>query len=176
VLLAYSARNRSAACYIPYTTNLKGKRVEVRFPDPAANPYLSFAVMLMAGLDGIRNKIHPGDPMDKDLYDLPPEELQGVPTVCGSPAARPSARWRAITSSCSPAMYSAWTRSRATSNSSGTRCTASSTRRTRWSSRCTTPSDSPRPGCFVAIRGPRGLPDHAVVVRGIRAGYPRVIH
>jgi glutamine synthetase len=84
VLLAYSARNRSAACRIPYTTNPKGKRVEVRFPDPAANPYLAFSAMLMAGLDGIRNKIHPGDPMDKDLYDLPPEELQGVPTVCGS--------------------------------------------------------------------------------------------
>jgi glutamine synthetase len=84
VLLAYSARNRSASCRIPYATNPKAKRVEVRFPDPGANPYLSFAAMLMAGLDGIRNKIHPGDPMDKDLYDLPPEELKGIPTVCGS--------------------------------------------------------------------------------------------
>jgi glutamine synthetase len=84
VLLAYSARNRSASCRIPYTANPKAKRVEVRFPDPSANPYLAFAAMLMAGLDGIRNKIHPGDPMDKDLYDLPPEELQGIPTVCGS--------------------------------------------------------------------------------------------
>ena len=84
VLLAYSARNRSAACRIPYATSPKGKRVEVRFPDPAANPYLSFAAMLLAGLDGIRNKIHPGDPIDKDLYDLPPEELKGIPTVCGS--------------------------------------------------------------------------------------------
>ena len=62
----------------------KGKRVEVRFPDPGANPYLAYAAMLMAGLDGIKNKIHPGDPMDKNLYDLPPEELKAVPTVCGS--------------------------------------------------------------------------------------------
>jgi glutamine synthetase len=84
VLLAYSARNRSAACRIPYATSPKAKRVEVRFPDPSANPYLAFAAMLMAGLDGIRNKIHPGDAMDKDLYDLPPEELKGIPTVCGS--------------------------------------------------------------------------------------------
>ena len=84
VLLAYSARNRSASCRIPYATSPKAKRVEVRFPDPGANPYLAFAAMLMAGLDGIRNKIHPGDPMDKDLYDLPPEELKGIPTVCGS--------------------------------------------------------------------------------------------
>jgi glutamine synthetase len=84
VLLAYSARNRSASCRIPYTTSPKGKRVEVRFPDPAANPYLAFAAMLMAGLDGIQNKIHPGDAMDKNLYDLPPDELAAVPTVCGS--------------------------------------------------------------------------------------------
>ncbi len=84
VLLAYSARNRSAACRIPYDASPNGKRVEVRFPDPTANPYLTFAAMLMAGIDGIENKIHPGDPMDKNLYDLPPEELEGVPTVCGS--------------------------------------------------------------------------------------------
>jgi glutamine synthetase len=84
VLLAYSARNRSASCRIPYATNPKAKRVEVRFPDAAANPYLAFSAMLMAGMDGIKNKIHPGDPMDKDLYDLPPEELKGIPTVCGS--------------------------------------------------------------------------------------------
>jgi glutamine synthetase len=84
VLLAYSARNRSASCRIPHTDSPKAKRVEVRFPDATANPYLAFTAMLMAGLDGIENKIHPGDPMDKDLYDLPPEELQGVPTVCGS--------------------------------------------------------------------------------------------
>jgi glutamine synthetase len=83
-LLAYSARNRSASCRIPYVASPKGKRVEVRFPDPSANPYLAFAAMLMAGLDGIENRIHPGDPMDKNLYDLPPEELAGVPTVCGS--------------------------------------------------------------------------------------------
>ena len=84
VLLAYSSRNRSASCRIPYTASPKGKRVEVRFPDPLANPYLSFAALVMAGLDGIQNKIHPGDPMDKNLYDLPPEELKEVPTVCGS--------------------------------------------------------------------------------------------
>ncbi|MEQ8248522.1 MAG: type I glutamate--ammonia ligase [Alphaproteobacteria bacterium] len=84
VLLAYSARNRSASCRIPFATSPKGKRVEVRFPDPGANPYLAFSAMLMAGLDGIENKIHPGDAMDKNLYDLPPEELAGVPTVCGS--------------------------------------------------------------------------------------------
>ena len=84
VLLAYSARNRSASCRIPYAASPKGKRVEVRFPDPSANPYLAFAAMLMAGLDGIQNKIHPGDPIDKNLYDLPPQELAGVPTVCGS--------------------------------------------------------------------------------------------
>ncbi len=84
VLLAYSARNRSAACRIPFSSSPAGKRVEVRFPDPAANPYLSFTAMLMAGIDGIENKIHPGDPIDKNLYDLPPEELKDVPTVCHS--------------------------------------------------------------------------------------------
>ncbi|MGC6412531.1 MAG: type I glutamate--ammonia ligase [Candidatus Puniceispirillaceae bacterium] len=84
VLLAYSARNRSASCRIPHVSNPKGKRVEVRFPDATANPYLSFSAMLMAGLDGIKNKIHPGDAMDKDLYDLPAEELAQIPTVCGS--------------------------------------------------------------------------------------------
>ena len=84
VLLAYSARNRSASCRIPWTNNPKAKRVEVRFPDPAANPYLAFSSMLMAGLDGIINKIDPGAAMDKDLYDLPPRELKKIPTVCGS--------------------------------------------------------------------------------------------
>ena len=84
VLLAYSARNRSASCRIPFAQSPKGKRVEVRFPDPLANPYLAFSALLMAGLDGIANKIHPGEPMDKDLYELPPEELQGIPTVAGS--------------------------------------------------------------------------------------------
>ncbi|MGE0847327.1 MAG: type I glutamate--ammonia ligase, partial [Flavobacteriaceae bacterium] len=84
VLLAYSSRNRSASCRIPWTTSPKAKRVEVRFPDPAANPYLCYAALLMAGLDGIKNKIHPGDAMDKDLYDLPPEELKDIPTVCAS--------------------------------------------------------------------------------------------
>jgi glutamine synthetase len=84
VLLAYSARNRSASCRIPIVASPKAKRVEVRFPDPACNPYLGYAAMLMAGLDGIQNRIHPGDPIDKNLYDLPPEELRDVPTVCGS--------------------------------------------------------------------------------------------
>jgi glutamine synthetase len=84
VLLAYSARNRSASCRIPFSESPNGKRVEVRFPDATANPYLAFTAMLMAGLDGIQNKIHPGEAMDKDLYDLPPEELADVPTVCGS--------------------------------------------------------------------------------------------
>jgi glutamine synthetase len=84
VLLAYSARNRSASCRIPHGTGPKAKRVEVRFPDPAGNMYLTYTALLMAGLDGIANKIHPGDPLDKNLYDLPPEELKNVPTVCGS--------------------------------------------------------------------------------------------
>ncbi|HSI39158.1 MAG TPA: type I glutamate--ammonia ligase [Xanthobacteraceae bacterium] len=84
VLLAYSARNRSASCRIPYTTSPKAKRVEVRFPDPGANPYLAFAALFMAGMDGILNKIDPGPAMDKDLYDLPPRELKKIPTVCGS--------------------------------------------------------------------------------------------
>jgi glutamine synthetase len=84
VLLAYSARNRSASCRIPHVSSPKAKRIEIRFPDPGANPYLAFTAMLMAGLDGILNKIHPGDPMDKNLYDLPPAELAKIPTVAGS--------------------------------------------------------------------------------------------
>jgi glutamine synthetase len=84
VLLAYSARNRSASVRIPYGASPKAKRLEVRFPDCTGNPYLAYTAMLMAGLDGIENKIHPGDPMDKDLYDLPPEELEGIPTVAAS--------------------------------------------------------------------------------------------
>jgi glutamine synthetase len=84
VLLAYSSRNRSASCRIPHGISPKSKRVEVRFPDAVANPYLAFAAMLMAGLDGIENKIHPGEAMDKNLYELPAEELYSVPTVCGS--------------------------------------------------------------------------------------------
>jgi glutamine synthetase len=82
VMLAYSARNRSASIRIPYVTNPKGRRIEVRFGDPTANPYLMFSAFLMAGLDGIQNKIHPGDAMDKDLYDLPAEEAKAIPTVC----------------------------------------------------------------------------------------------
>ena len=82
--LAYSARNRSAACRIPYVTNPKGRRVEIRFPDPTCNPYLGFTAMMMAGLDGVQNKINPGDPIDKNLYDLPPSQAKKVPTVCSS--------------------------------------------------------------------------------------------
>ncbi|NVK31428.1 MAG: glutamine synthetase, partial [Gammaproteobacteria bacterium] len=84
VMLAYSARNRSASIRIPYVTNPKARRIEVRFPDPTANPYLAFSALLMAGLDGINNKIHPGDAMDKDLYDLPPEEEAQIPQVAFS--------------------------------------------------------------------------------------------
>jgi glutamine synthetase len=84
VNLAYSASNRSAAIRIPHTSSPKGRRIEVRFPDPMANPYLAFSALMMAGLDGIQNKIHPGDPMDKNLYDLPPEEAAKVPNVCAS--------------------------------------------------------------------------------------------
>jgi len=83
-LLAYSARNRSASIRIPNVSSPKGRRIEVRFPDSTGNPYLAFAAMMMAGLDGVQNKIHPGDPMDKDLYDLPPEEEKTIPTVCYS--------------------------------------------------------------------------------------------
>ncbi len=82
VMLAYSARNRSASIRIPFVMSPKGRRIEVRFPDSTANPYLAFAAMLMAGIDGIQNKIHPGDAMDKNLYDLPPEEEKNIPQVC----------------------------------------------------------------------------------------------
>ncbi|MCY4138055.1 MAG: type I glutamate--ammonia ligase [Rhodobacteraceae bacterium] len=84
VLRAYSARNRSGCVRIPWTSSPKAKRIEVRFPDPSANPYFCFASVLMAAIDGIRNRIDPGEAMDKDLYDLPPEELAGIPTVCAS--------------------------------------------------------------------------------------------
>jgi glutamine synthetase len=84
VMLAYSARNRSASIRIPWVANPKARRIEVRFPDSCANPYLAFAAMMLAGLDGIQNKIHPGDPADKDLYDLEPEEAKDIPTVCHS--------------------------------------------------------------------------------------------
>ena len=84
VMLAYSARNRSASVRIPYVSNPKGRRVEVRFPDSTANPYLAFSALLMAGLDGIKNRIHPGEAMDKDLYDLPPEEEAEIPQVAFS--------------------------------------------------------------------------------------------
>jgi len=84
VMLAYSARNRSASIRIPFVSNPKGRRIEVRFPDPTANPYLAFSALMMAGLDGIINKIHPGDAMDKDLYDLPAEEADNIPKVASS--------------------------------------------------------------------------------------------
>ena len=84
VMLAYSARNRSASIRIPFVTSERARRIEVRFPDPTANPYLAFTAMLMAGLDGIKNKIHPGDAADKDLYDLPAEEAASIPKVASS--------------------------------------------------------------------------------------------
>ena len=84
VMLAYSARNRSASVRIPWVSSPNGKRLETRFPDASGNPYFTFAALLMAGLDGIENRIHPGDPLDKDLYDLPPEETADIPTVCHS--------------------------------------------------------------------------------------------
>ncbi|HEY6281488.1 MAG TPA: type I glutamate--ammonia ligase [Burkholderiales bacterium] len=82
--LAYSSRNRSAAVRVPLVSNPKSRRIEVRFPDPITNPYLAFTAMMMAGLDGIQKKIHPGDPIDKNLYDLPPEEAKKVPHPCAS--------------------------------------------------------------------------------------------
>lgn len=84
IMLAYSARNRSASIRVPFVANPKARRIEVRFPDAAGNPYLAFSAMLMAGIDGIKNRIHPGEPLDKDLYDLPPEEAKDVPTICSS--------------------------------------------------------------------------------------------
>jgi glutamine synthetase len=84
VMLAYSARNRSASIRIPHVPSPKARRIELRFPDSMANPYLAFSAMMMAGLDGIQNKIHPGDALDKDLYDLPPEEAREIPTVAHS--------------------------------------------------------------------------------------------
>ena len=84
IMLAYSAKNRSASIRIPYVSSPKGKRIEARFPDSTANPYLCFAALLMAGLDGIQNKIHPGEASDKNLYDLPPEEEAKIPTVAHS--------------------------------------------------------------------------------------------
>lgn len=84
VMLAYSAKNRSASIRVPHVGSAKARRIEVRFPDPMANPYLAFAGLMMAGLDGIQNKIHPGDAMDKDLYDLPAEEAMSIPQVAGS--------------------------------------------------------------------------------------------
>lgn len=84
VMLAYSARNRSASCRIPWVSNPKARRIEIRFPDPLQSGYLTFTALMMAGLDGIRNQIDPGAPSDKDLYDLPPEEEKNIPKVCSS--------------------------------------------------------------------------------------------
>jgi glutamine synthetase len=84
VMLAYSARNRSASIRIPHVASDKARRIETRFPDPLANPYMCFSALMMAGLDGVQNKIHPGDPADKNLYDLPPEEEKAIPKVCHS--------------------------------------------------------------------------------------------
>ena len=107
VNLAWSLRNRSAACRIPmYSDSPKAKRVEFRCPDPSCNPYLAFAAMLMAGLDGIRNKIDPGDPVDKNIYDLPPEEAAEIKQVPGSLAGTAWRPWRPTTSSCSRATCS----------------------------------------------------------------------
>jgi glutamine synthetase len=83
-MLAYSARNRSASIRVPHVGSPKARRIEVRFGDPAGNGYMTFAAMMMAGLDGILNKIDPGPAMDKDLYDLPAEEVENIPTVCSS--------------------------------------------------------------------------------------------
>src|SRR5207249_5699058 len=83
-ILAYSAQNRSTAIRVPLMTNQKARRIEVRFPDPTCKPYLAFTPMMMAGLDGVQNKIHPGDPIDKNLYDLSPEEAKDVPHPCAS--------------------------------------------------------------------------------------------
>jgi glutamine synthetase len=83
-MLAYSAKNRSASIRIPHVASDKARRIETRFPDPSSNPYLCFTALMMAGLDGVQNKIHPGDPADKNLYDLPPEEEKMIPKVCHS--------------------------------------------------------------------------------------------
>ena len=116
VLRAYSARNRSGCVRIPWTESPKAKRVEARFPDPAANPYLCFAALLMAGLDGIKNKIDPGEAMDKNLYDLPAEELDGIPTVCGSLARSHGRAGRRSRLSCWQVTCSPKTRSKAMSH------------------------------------------------------------
>ena len=105
VMLAYSARNRSASIRIPHVANPKGRRIEVRFPDSTGNPYLAFAAMMMAGLDGIQNKIHPGDPMDKDLYDLPPEEARPSPRSA-TRLDQALERWTPTASSSPPAACS----------------------------------------------------------------------
>ena len=115
VLLAYSARNRSASCRIPYTTNPKAKRVEVRFPDPLANPYLGFAAMLMAGLDGMKNKLDPGAAIDKDLYDLPPAGAQADPDRLRLAAPGTGGTRARIATSSRPAACSTTTSSTATS-------------------------------------------------------------
>ncbi len=122
--LAYSARNRSASCRIPHVASPKGRRVEVRFPDPTANPYLCFAALLMAGLDGVQNKIHPGDPIDKNLYDLPPRKPRRCRTRARRSTRRSSTSTATATSSRAAAS-SPTTCSTPTSPSSTRRCSAS---------------------------------------------------
>lgn len=141
VLLAYSARNRSASIRIPWVGSPNAKRLETRFPDPAGNPYLTFAALLMAGLDGIENRIDPGDPMDKDLYDLPPEELKDIPTVCRS--LRELWNHSTLTAASSRRAVS-WmtTRSTPISTSRWKKCCATKCIRTRSSSTCITPANS----------------------------------
>ena len=143
VNLAYSSRNRSASIRIPITgPSPKTRRIEVRFPDPSCNPYLAFSAMLMAGLDGIQNKIDPGDPLDKDIYALSPEELKNVPHMPGSLEEALDCARDATTSSSSAATSSRRTRSTSGSTTSGPRSsTRSACARPRTSSSSTTTSD-----------------------------------
>jgi glutamine synthetase len=115
VKLAYSARNRSASIRIPYIPNPKGRRIEVRFPDSTANPYFAFAALMMAGLDGIQNKIHPGDPMDKDLYDLPPRSRRES-RRSAIPSRKRWKRWTRTGRSLPPGGFSPTTSSTPTSS------------------------------------------------------------
>jgi glutamine synthetase len=170
VNLVYSARNRSAAVRIPISGDSpKAKRIEFRVPDPSSNPYLAFAAMMMAGLDGIRNKIEPPDPVDKDIYDLPPEELLNLPSVPGRSRRRCGVSPR-TTSSCSRAGSSPRTSSRP---GSSTRWTPRSRRSpcvpTRTSSRCTTTSEVPRAAKTSHDRT-------CTVSRTIEAGTPVTVH
>ena len=149
VLLAYSARNRSASCRIPYGAGDKAKRVEFRFPDAMANPYLAYAALLMAGLDGIQNKIHPGEAMDKNLYDLP---RQSSPTFrpCAAVCVKRSRHSRQTTNSCSRATSSPRTRSKPIPNLSGKKSCVSKPRPARQNSTCITAPNAHNP--FESLR------------------------